>query len=211
MIYGAGGLGREVKSMLNSTTEQFELTGFLDDGVATGSLIENVKVLGGLSWLNSCPHDVFVVIAIGNPKIKSELVRRIHPEWKIKFATIIHNRAIIQNTETVDIGIGSIVCAGSVLTTGIKIGMHVLINLNTTIGHDTIVGDCTSIMPGVNLAGHVFVGNNVLIGSGANIINDIRIGSRAMIGAGSVVNHAIPESVTAVGVPARVINKINRV
>jgi sugar O-acyltransferase (sialic acid O-acetyltransferase NeuD family) len=205
IIYGAGGLGREVKSMLSQCINPFMLIGFLDDGRPAGTTVEDIPVLGGVEWLSNCPSDVQVVLAIGDPKTKANVVSQIKPGWHIQFATIIHARATIQALELVTIGPGSIVGAGSVLTTGITIGDHVLINLNVTVGHDTVIGDCSSIMPGVSIAGEVTLGRAVMIGSGADVINQIRIGDQAVIGAGSVVNHDIPAGSTAAGVPARVI------
>jgi sugar O-acyltransferase (sialic acid O-acetyltransferase NeuD family) len=205
VIYGAGGLGREVKSMLSTAIDSYELIGFLDDGLASESTIEQIPVLGGLNWLNNRKDEVYLVMAIGNPKVKASVFRQLKQNKNIKLATIIHTRATIQNPQTVTVGEGSIIGAGCVLTTGIKIGSNVLLNLNVTVGHDTLIDDFSSIMPGVNIAGNVSVGSEVMIGSGANVINNIRIGDMAIIGAGSVVNHDIPAAATAAGVPARVI------
>lgn len=49
--------------------------------------------------------------------------------------------------------------------------------------------------------------DNVRIGAGAVILNNVRIGSGAKIGANAVVTHDVPSCATAVGVPARIINK----
>ena len=55
----------------------------------------------------------------------------------------------------------------------------------------------------------VTIGNNVWIGSGAIILGGITIGDNSIIGAGAVVNKDIPEDSIAVGVPAKVIKKID--
>jgi sugar O-acyltransferase (sialic acid O-acetyltransferase NeuD family) len=203
IIYGAGGLGREVKSMLSQCVESYQLIGFLDDGVISGKAVEGIPVLGGVSWLATCPADTFLILAIGNPKTKRAVLDQIKPEWNISFANLQHQRAVVQSQDHITIGVGSILGAGCVLTTGISIGRHVLINLNATLGHDSSVGDCTSIMPNVSIAGQVMIGHSVMIGSGANIINQVSIGDGALIGAGSVVNHDIAAGTTAAGVPAR--------
>jgi sugar O-acyltransferase (sialic acid O-acetyltransferase NeuD family) len=205
VIYGAGGFGREVKSMLPEVHEKFDLLGFLDDGISVGTNVDGVKVLGGLAWLEKHSKGIYLVIAIGAPKTKSSIAHQLLKFDGLKYPTLIHSKAVLQDSTRIQIGEGSIITAGSVLTTGIKLGNHVLINLNTTIGHDTVIGHCSSIMPGVNISGCVAIGKEVMVGSGANIINNIRIGDSSTIGAGSVVNHDIPSNSTAAGVPARII------
>lgn len=193
--------------MLNQMPNAFDLIGFLDDGLPVGSLVDDVQILGGTEWLKTCPNDVKVVVAIGTPSTKQSAIKKIRPEWNVQFANVIHPQALIQDPARVKWGGGCIICAGSILTTGITIGNHVLINLNVTIGHDSKIGDCSSVMPGVNIAGHVTMGQSVLIGSGANILNNNSVGDNATIGAASVVNHDVPSDVTAVGIPARIIKK----
>lgn len=191
--------------MLPYTSLPFELVGFLDDGVNVGTQVDQVPVLGGMTWLEQNTKEIDVIVAIGAPKIKSPVVKSLQKFKHVHFPVLIHERSHIQDMERIRIGQGSIICAGVVLTTSINIGDHVLLNLNVTVGHDTTIGSCSSIMPGVNLAGNVTLGNEVMVGSGANIINKIQVGNFTIIGAGSVVNHNIPAASTAAGVPARVI------
>ena len=82
-----------------------------------------------------------------------------------------------------------------------------LINLNTTVGHDVEIGTCSSIMTGVNVAGGVKLGEGVLLGSGCNILNGVTIGNFSKVGMGAVVIHNVEELSTVVGVPARKICK----
>lgn len=201
-IIGAGGLGREVLALLRALPEQFEVMGFFDDVVSKGQRIMDVPVLGPVKNINT--ESVAAVIAIGNPQIKEKIAASLVNSG-VTFPVIIHPTAIIGDRESVRIGAGSILTAGTNLTIDIVIGKHVLINLNTTIGHNVRIGDYTSVMPGVNLAGEVQLGAGVLIGSGANVINKVTIGEKAKIGSGAVVIRDIPAGVTAVGVPANVI------
>jgi len=205
IIYGAGGLGREILSLVRSLP-QYEVLGFLDDGVAKGTLVKGVKVLGGIEVLHSSDHPVNLVLAIGDPKVKASIVRGIKSP-NIEYPILRHPTAVIQDEAAVVIGKGTILCAGSILTTDIHLGSHVLVNLNTTIGHDTSIGNYSSLMPGVNVSGEVTIGNSVLIGSGSSILNRVQIGDRCVIGIGSVVNKDIEPGVTAAGVPARGIRR----
>jgi sugar O-acyltransferase (sialic acid O-acetyltransferase NeuD family) len=202
IIFGAGGLGREVKSIVDVLPDWY-VEGFCDDKVQSGSKINGIPVLGNADYLIK-QSTVFVVVAVGDPKIKGEVVRKLSASKGIQFVTLIHPRAILGDLTSIDVGEGSVITAGCILTTSITIGKHVLINLNTTLGHDVKIGDHSSIMPGVNLAGEVKIGSGVLVGSGANILNKISIGNDAIIGSGAVVTKNVRERVTVVGVPAKV-------
>lgn len=201
LIYGAGGLGREVLSLVYAT-DSYEVKGFLDDGISPGTIIKGVKVLGGSSILKSFDQPTNLVIALGSPSAKLELLKKLDRS-RVNFPIMRHPSAILQDASAIEVGEGTILCAGSILTTDIKIGNHVLINLNCTIGHGVTVGAGSSIMPGVNIAGEVAVGSGVLIGSGVNVINRVRLGDRCTIGMGSVVLRDVDAGITAVGVPAK--------
>ena len=190
--------------MLPYVQDEYELIGFLDDGLKKGSAVDDVEVLGGVDWIIK-RQEIFLLIAVGKPNVKVAIVQRLLPYSNLKFPILIHTNAHLQDAKRISIGEGSIIGAGSVLTTGITLGKHVLINLNVTVGHDTVIGDFASIMPGVNLAGNVELGKEVLIGSGANVLHNIKVGDSSIIGAGAVVNCNIPAASVAVGVPARVI------
>jgi sugar O-acyltransferase (sialic acid O-acetyltransferase NeuD family) len=204
-IFGAGGLGMEVLSLIQSLSE-WSPVGFYDDNITKGTFIHGLEVLGGINdLLRSSEQNLSLIIAVGDPLVKAKLVNQLKKCEAIDYPTVIHPNAIIMDKSSIKIGAGSIICAGSILTTEISIGKHVLINLNVTVGHNTELGDYCSVMPGVNLAGSVHLGNEVLIGSGANIRNSVQLGDRCKIGMGAVVLKDIASGATAVGVPAKVV------
>jgi sugar O-acyltransferase (sialic acid O-acetyltransferase NeuD family) len=122
------------------------------------------------------------------------------------FETIIHPR--VERSNRIKIGIGTIVCAGNILTVDISLGEHVQINLDCTIGHDVVLGDYTTLAPGVHVSGWVSLGKRVYIGTGAVILNGTKespliIGDDAVIGGGACVTKSVAEGVTVVGIPAK--------
>lgn len=201
LIYGAGGLGREAMSLIKALGDQWDLIGFIDDRITKNTVVGGLKVIGGHNALASLENGISVVLAFGDPKLKRTIAEKI--AGRIEFPTLIHPSAIIQNPDSISIGQGAIITAGCILTCNISLGDHVLVNINTTIGHDVNVGRCSSIMPGVNIAGEVEIGEAVLIGSGSNILNRIRIGDEARIGMGSVVIRDVAQGDTVAGVPAK--------
>ena len=201
LIYGAGGLGKEILSWVR-LLEDFEPVGFMDDGVRKDTTIKGLKVLGGLDVLNSFSTPVNLVLALGDPSSKSILIKMIDPS-RVYYPVLKHPSVILQEESSIKIGEGSIITAGCILTTDIHIGSHVLVNLNSTIGHEVEIGSCSSIMTGVNLAGGVKIGDGVLVGSGSNILNYVKVGNFSKIGMGSVVIRDVELDTTVVGVPAR--------
>ena len=92
-------------------------------------------------------------------------------------------------------------------------------------GHGTIeIGDDAQIGPGtlITTTEHdyterlqssfkkVVIGKGVWIGANTTILPGVEIGDFVVIGAGAVVNKSIPAQSLAVGVPARVLRKIER-
>ena len=54
---------------------------------------------------------------------------------------------------------------------------------------------------------HPTIGNNVIIGCGAKLLGNINIGDNVRIGANAVVLIDVKDNTTAVGIPAKIINK----
>ncbi len=203
-IYGAGGLGKEVAALIfeiNRVSPTWDLRGFFDDAWPEKDECYDLPVHGNLEELLNFDEDIALVVAIGNPLVKRELILRLAAR-DIVFPSIIHPNVVIYDRGRVHIGDGTVIGAGVTLTTDIKIGHHVLINLHSTIGHDCKLGDFSALMPGVNLAGGVILEKAVFIGSGANLVNSVHIGEEARIGAGAVVLRDVMAGKTVVGVPA---------
>lgn len=200
-IYGGGGLGREVLSLIK-TLPELDPIGFYDDGVAKGTAIKNLTVLGGMDDLLQHDHPLYLVIAIGDPQVKMKIVGSLSQNTNIDYPVLIHPAATLQESEYIRIGRGSVICPGVILTTDVEIHEHVLLNLNCTIGHDVKIGAFSSIMPGVNVAGEVVLGEGVFVGSGANILNRLTLDAGSRVGAGAVVTRNVKHGETVVGIPA---------
>lgn len=204
-IYGAGRQGREVVQLLdaiNKVNPQWTFIGFFDDASEISVLNKNHQVLGGINALNNWDGPLSLVLAIGSPVVKRKILNKIKKE-DINYHVLCHPKAHLLGDSNVQIGEGTVITAGCILTADINIGRHVFLNWNTTIGHDTVIGDYSSIMPAVNISGEVHIEPQVFIGTGAQVVNQRTIGARSIIGAGAVVSKDIPSGCTAVGIPAK--------
>lgn len=204
VIVGAGGFGREVKMLIdqiNLKEDKYQFLGYYDDVLLKGTSINNNKILGSVEDLLSINYKINVVVAIGSPNLKLQIVKKLSNPNLI-FPTLIHPSVII-GTDSVSIGKGCIICAGTIITCDIEIKDFVILNLMCSVGHDTIINSYASFMPSVNISGEVVIHEEVYVGTGAKIINQLEIGKKTIVGAGAVVSKSLPENCTAVGIPAK--------
>lgn len=207
IIVGAGGFGREVAWLARSLPEEWELVGFLDDGEQLqGSSVCNAPVLGKVSDWKRHPDAQFVV-AVASPRTRKAVVEGISRNGDVKFAVLVHPSVL--RSEFVTIGEGSIVCAGSILTTQTAVGRHCIINLGVTVGHDVSVGDYCTLAPQVALSGNTSMGKGVEIGTGAVVVPGMAVGEGSMICAGAIVTKPVPPNVLAAGSPARRVKELD--
>ncbi len=98
----------------------------------------------------------------------------------------------------------------STLGPGTKMGHFSYIG-NATIGPEVNIGagTITCNYDGVN-KNPTEIGEEAFIGSDTMLVAPVKIGARARTGAGAVVTRDVPDDTLAVGVPARVIKKLER-
>lgn len=209
-IVGAGGFGREVQWLIERINEagqgdKWEILGYIDDGIEPGTGVDGHEVIGGVGFLIGREAPLAVVCAIGAAETRKRVIGRIISNKHLSFPNLIDPSARISSRT--GWGSGNIVCAGNIITVGITVGDFCIINLDCTVGHDSVIGSFTTLYPGVNVSGNVTVGKCSEIGTGAQIIQGISIGSGVIIGAGSVVISDMPGGCTAVGCPCRPIKR----
>ena len=205
VILGAGGLAREVADVAmacEAAGQDVRLLGYLDENEGShGRELNGFRVLGGLGWLREHP-EVLAITGIGSTRARQKVVGSV-AEAGARFATLIHPRATVGRR--VEVGEGTCITAGCVVTNTIDLRQHVFLNLNATVGHDCVLESFVNVSPGVNVSGNVTLHVGADIGTGAAIILGVKVGAWTIVGAGAVVTKDLPAGVTAVGVPARVL------
>lgn len=208
VIFGAGGHGREVLQTIrdiNAVRPAWDCLGFLvDAGLEGAATVAGLPVLGGLDWLAGRP-EVHVVVALGAPAARRAVVRRIRAQGGNPFPALVHPRA--WTGAAVELGEGALICAGAMLTTDIRIGAHVHVNVGSTLAHDDVLEDFVTLAPGVHVAGNVLLREGAELGTGCSVIPRCTVGAWSVVGAGAVVTGPVPDACTAVGVPARVVKR----
>lgn len=142
------------------------------------------------------------------PSIKVGLYHRLAHKLYKKDKTIL-SRIISQRARRI---------TGIEIHPGAKIGDKLFIDhgMGVVIGETTEIGNNVLIYHGVTLGGtglekgvkrHPTIEDDVIIGAGAKILGPITIGRGSKIGANSVVLKGVPPYSTAVGSPARIVNR----
>lgn len=187
LIIGAGGIGREtawIIEEINEVKPTWNLLGYIDENSEIhGKELNGYKVLGGLEVLEKLEEKPYVVVAIANCSVKKSIVTKLGEKYN--FATIIY--PTVKVSKFIQIGQGTIMYPGVILTVNTKIGNHVLISGNCTIGHDTVIGDYSSVLWGSNFSGYDTVGESCFIGVGTKVIQGINISKENKISAGITV------------------------
>jgi sugar O-acyltransferase (sialic acid O-acetyltransferase NeuD family) len=214
VIVGAGGFGREVFDLIKDINRArgtlFEVMGFVADDQPDTIAINRIglQYLGNLDTAIETISDFSswgYVIAIGDGQIRHQINNKLEKTGLIPIS-LVHPS--VQIGSNVNIGVGSIICANSILTTNIQIGAGSQINLACVIGHDVILGEFVTLSPAVNLMGGCSIGNASTVFTGSTILPRIEVKQGSVVGAGSVVTKDIEARTLVVGNPARVVRKI---
>ena len=100
-------------------------------------------------------------------------------------------------------GAGTVLLAGTVVTTPLRIGAHVVAMPHVLITHDDEIADGVTFAGRASLGGAVTVGECAYLGQGSSVREMLSIGARAVVGMGSVVLQDVPAGEVWAGVPAR--------
>jgi sugar O-acyltransferase (sialic acid O-acetyltransferase NeuD family) len=215
VIVGAGGHGRELLDVIkamDTVVPTWNFLGFVADG---GGDLDELKALG-VPFLGAVDQldvggaygvdgavaglQARFVIGIGSSAARESLDKRLTKAGWVA-ATLIHPSATIG--AKCEIAPGAVITAGVRVTTNVRLGRHVHLNVNSTVSHDCVLGDYVTVSPGVNIAGHVTLHDGVECGTGAAFLPGVTVGRGTRVGAGAVVTKNLPANCTVVGIPAR--------
>ena len=118
-----------------------------------------------------------------------------------QFALLIQRR--VSECWGVDIHPAAVIGGGFMLNhaNGVVIGETARVGYGCTLKHNVTLGS-TGKEHGDR---HPKLGNNVIVGLGATVLGNISIGDNTRVGAMSMVLKDMPEHVTVVGKPAKIV------
>lgn len=213
-ILGAGTAGMnpfqiimDINSINNN--KNYSIEGFIDnDPSLAGKKLFGKKIFIGLESIDKeFLSDCYIICGIPDPKSRVELFN-LAIKLGFKVETIIHPSA--QISPYAKIGKGVLICQNCLVQPYAEIEDYCYIHAGSVIGPKVKIGTATTVNSLVAISSSTKIGKRCYIGVGASIIQRITIGNEAVIGGNAVVINTIPDRVTAVGVPTKVVKKHNK-
>ena len=187
----------------------YNLRGLIDSYKAAGGGLYDHLILGAEDVLEQLWRAGEIhggIIAVGDNSSRRKFAERVKARLPdFRFITLVHPSAVLGRG--VSIGAGSIVMAGVVVNSDSTIGEHCIVNTKSSMDHDGVMGDFSSLGPGATAGGKVKIGEGSAIGLGANVIHGVSIGRDTVLGAGALAVADVPSDCVAYGVPARVVRR----
>ncbi len=184
LIIGAGGHGRSVAeaALLSS---QYQVIGFLDDGINLPSLVLNLPVFGGTQKMNLFLSKADkIIVAIGNNKLRESLAHEATCAG-YQLVTVIHPRAIISPTAV--IGQGCAVMAGAIVGSQAQLGLGVIMNCGAVVDHNAQVADFGHLGVNVCMAGGSKLGRGAWLQAGCAIGYGAEVPALTVLRTGSAI------------------------
>jgi sugar O-acyltransferase (sialic acid O-acetyltransferase NeuD family) len=167
---------------------RYSFAGFVDRDLKVGEKVLSHEVIGGDGDLERLSDEVGAAL-IGVGHIKSPEPRRSIFGMLMKLGfdlpTLVSPHAYV--SDLAEVGVGTIVMHGSIVNAGARVGENCILNTQSLIEHDVVVGNHSHISTGAKLNGCTRVGDGCFVGSGAVLRHEIEIGDETIIGAGCVV------------------------
>ena len=208
IIFGAGGHALVVADAVHACGDT--VVGYVDavSPERKGQTFNGAPIVGGFDDLLSAikGSNIGVAFGFGDCAARYSLARDLSAH-NIQLVTVIHPAAVV--SRSAEIGRGVYIGPQAVVEAQTRIGDGAIINCGACVCHECRIGSAVTVCPGVLIGGKTSIGDKTWIGIGATIIDKVSVGSGCFIGAGAAVVADLPDGVLAVGVPARIVKKIN--
>ena len=207
-IFGAGGFGREMASLIKRINQQkpkWNFIGFFDDDIINkpiGHKNEYGKIIGNMDTLNTYSTSLSILLAIGNPKKMKSVYERISNTF-IDFPNIVAPEASILDVDNFSMGKGNIICSFSSMSCNVHLGDFNIFNNRVSVGHDVTIGSFNSFMTASRISGGTKIDTLNFFGVSAVVLPGLNVGTGITVGANSVLIKNAKDSTVYIGNPAK--------
>ena len=203
ILIGNSGHARVIRDCIEASGDR--IFAILDDKDAIPSMDGNIfrGPLSEVGRLLEIDHRR-VILAYSDNGVRKQLVDYLKlPDEK--YGIVIHPKAVVSHYS--EIGAGSVVLPGAVVNSGAVIGKHCILNTQSVVEHESLLQDYVHVSTGASITREVVVETGASLGANSTIIPNRKIGEWAIVGAGSAVIADLPPGCTAVGCPAKILEK----
>ena len=185
LIVGAGGHGRSVAEAV-ALAGEYEIAGFLDDGLDVGQGVMSWAVLGRPDAAAALRHVAdSVIVAIGNNALREAMTEQLQA-LGFALATVIHPRAFVAPSAVV--GSGSAIMAGAIVGTEAQLGRGVIVNCGAVVDHHAKVHDFGHLGVNACMAGGTVLGRGAWMQAGAAMGYGVELPANAVLQVGGALS-----------------------
>src|ERR1035438_3875949 len=156
---------------------RYKIAGLLDRYRKVGEQTLGYLVLGqeeDLPQLTTRHTLRGAIVAVGDNFIRSRVAaraRELCPD--LPFVSAIHPKASV--AKNVSVGEGTVIMAGVAINPCCSIGRFCILNTNSSLDHDSVMEDFSSLAPRATTGGNCLIGGYAAVGIGAVLIHGIHI------------------------------------
>ena len=204
-IIGFGELGKQFLNYLKY--ESYSDFLFFDDNLNANSELNVVRFE---EYKKDDYHETLFFVSLGYKHLlrKHQILLELK-DLNRKIPAYVHKSCFVSHSAIIEDGVFMYPMCNVDKNVTLKSGT--LLNNSVVISHDTVIGNCCYLSPGVVVCGDVIIGDYTFIGAGSIISNHVTIGKNVIIGIGTVVTKDIPDNVSVIGNPMRIIKDSLRI
>lgn len=137
--------------------------------------------------------DTRFLLAVANPAIKRKIVAENEDRWE----TYIHPTAIV--SPQARIGRGCFLAPYALLCGNGVIGDFVTLNTRSTVSHDAVVEEYSTLYPSSQVCGHTHVAPDCSLFVGSFVLPNVSLPQGTKVSAGAVIKNTPPDNKTLYG------------
>jgi len=212
IILGGLGNGSVIAAAIDDAYRQgnkeWKMTGYLNDRMKSGDVIEGFPVLGALSdtkkFIEEGYYFINTIYRIDGQDLRINMFENLQiPDERL--VTFIHPTAYVPRG--VEIGSGCVIMPNVSISPGVKFGRCCLVMIAATIGHNNTIGDHCHFAAESCVGAYLKIGKGVHIGLNASVREELTLGDYSTLAMGAVLLSDMGEFEIWAGVPAKLLRK----